>query len=159
MTAPSDANKLVVGYTTQTHLLVDLDVCSWPKAQAVAKMIMRARPQLGDCLIVESSPAHYHLVFDDFATWKAIVYQIETLADLQIVQENFRQVRQFRRDLTLRVSDKIGAVKYHPVPQPRLIFQQVHRCNNHDGIKQYLGVLNAFNPTPYELIPKEVITW
>src|SRR5258708_8197588 len=154
MTAPSDSNKIVVGYTTQTHLLVDLDNCSWVKAQAAAKLIMHSYRMVGDCLIVESSPAHYHLVFDDRLEWDTIVHIIEVIADLQLVQENFRQVRTFRRDITLRVSDKIGAVRYHAIPQPKLILQTGHMCDGFHGIRQYLDILNAFNPVPYDLIPK-----
>ena len=159
MTAPSDTNKLVVGYTTQTHLLVDLDNCSWAKAQGAAKMIMRSYPFVGDMLIVESSPSHYHLVGDNFLRWDQIVNVVESIADLQLVDENYRLAREFRRDLTLRVSDKIGAVRYHAVPQPKLIIQTGFPVSPWKGIQRYLDVLNAFNPTPYDLIPKEVIAW
>src|SRR5216684_1665542 len=121
MTAPSGKNLIVVGYTTQEHLLVDLDICTWVKVQGVAKQMCKSYPELGDVLIVESSPVHYHLVFDDRITWRYIVSTIETLYDLGLVEENYRQVRTFRRDLTLRVSDKTGQQRYHAVPNPKLI--------------------------------------
>jgi len=159
MTAPSDSNKIVVGYTTQEHLLVDLDGCSWVKVQALASMICKAWPILGDVLIVESSPAHYHLIFDNRVTWDTIVRVIETLYDLGVVEENYRQVRNFRRDLTLRVSDKIGTMRYHEVPNPKLILQTRHDYKQAVGIRRYLDMLNAFNPISYYSIPKEVIPW
>ncbi len=158
MTAPAPKNLIVVGYTTQEHLLVDLDKCSWLKAQAVAKMIMRQWPVVGDCLIVRSSPFHFHLVFDNQLDWDTIVRIIETLADLGIVEEKYRQVRHFRRDLTLRVSDKIGEQRNYPVPQPKLILQHRGSDSRYKGIQRYLQILAAFTEAEYDLIPKEVIS-
>ena len=155
MTTP--ANYIVVGYTTSDHLLIDLDLCGWLKAQKIARQIMQDYPDVGDCLIAESSPHHYHLVYDDGLTWGRIVHIIETLAELQIVEDKYLSVRKFRRDLTLRVSEKTGAVRYHPAPRPRLIIQSCHKCNQRKGIRAYLNVLRAFAEANYDRIPKEVL--
>jgi hypothetical protein len=157
MTAPSFENYIVVGYTTQEHLLVDLDSCSWIEVQGLARIIMRNYPYAGDCLIVESSENRYHLVFDDFMPWNTIVSVVEVMAFLGIVEAKYANVRTFRRDITLRVSEKIGEQRTHPVPKPKLILQTVHNCDGFNGIQRYLDVLKPFNPTPYVLIDKEVI--
>ena len=138
-------NFLVVGYTTQDHLLVDLDNCSEYKAFILATKIISEYPFLGDCLIVESSEAHYHLIFDDYVSWERLVKIIEILADLGIVQKNYAQVRTFRRDLTLRISDKKGEDRYRPPPKPICEIKVNHTCNGHYGIGKYLYYLRMFN--------------
>lgn len=149
-------NFLVVGYTTQDHLLVDLDNCSEYKAKILANKILSEYPFLGDCLIVKSSDAHYHLIFDDLVKWERLVRIIEVLADLGIVQKNYAQVRTFRRDLTLRISDKKGVDRYRPVPDPICEITVPHECNNHNGVGKYLYYLRMFNQSAHV---KDIIDW
>lgn len=142
-------NFLVVGYTTQDHLLVDLDNCSEDKARIIANKILDEYPYLGDCLLVKSSDGHYHLIFDDLVKWETLVRIIEVLADLGIVQKNYAQVRTFRRDLTLRISEKQGVDRYRPPPQPIEIIRVSHDCNRHYGITKYVYYLRMFNKDAY----------
>jgi len=137
--------------------LLDLDNCSWVKVQGLARIIMKHYPQAGDCLIVESSENRYHLIFNNRLSWDTIVNVVEVLAVLGIVEAKYVKVRTFRRDITLRVSEKIGEQRTHPLPQPKLILQTVHNSDGFNGIQLYLNVLKPFNPTPYDLISKEVI--
>lgn len=138
-------SNLIVGYTTQDHLLLDLDHTSLFKAVKIAKMIQKEYPDVGDCLVVESSKDHYHLVFDDVLEWEQIVRIISTLAALNIVEKNYRDVRNFRRDLTLRVSEKHTALNTRPVPEPVLLICCNHSCDRAGKIEQYLNVLSCFN--------------
>ena len=138
-------SKLVVGYTTQDHLLVDLDNCSLSRAKYTCRMLQTEWPFLGDILVVRSSPQHYHLICDDFVEWEKLVHIIEILADLCIVQRAYATVRTFRRDLTLRVSPKHGIDRYRPSPEPCFLCRIEHICNGHQGINKYLDLLQIFN--------------
>ena len=138
-------NFLVVGYTTQDHLLVDLDNCSIFKAEILVNKIQDEYPFLGDALLVRSSDQHYHVVFDDFVRWETLVRIIEVMADLGIVQKNYAQVRTFRRDLTLRISDKKGEDRIRPPPEVIEIMTVPHKCNDHNGIAKYLYHLRFFS--------------
>lgn len=59
--------KLICGYTTKEHLLVDLDNCSLRKALCIAKMIMKDYPDVGDCLVVQCAEDSHHLIFFQFS--------------------------------------------------------------------------------------------
>lgn len=138
-------SNLVVGYTTQEHLLVDLDSCSLFKACKIARMIQADYPDVGDCLVVKSSSNNFHLVFDDRLEWETIVRIIDVLAALNIVEKNYRDVRNFRRDLTLRVSEKRAVDGIRPVPEPVVMLFCRHSCDDSRCIEKYLNVLEAFN--------------
>jgi hypothetical protein len=136
---------LVVGYTTQDHLLIDLDNSSLWKARIIAKEIMAEWPYVGDCLIVESSDKNHHLIFDNKMPWFQISHIIMTLAGLDIVELNFAWVRELRHDLTLRISPKHYISRVSPAPRIRgyLINKWFVDCPQY-GIQKYLSALQAF---------------
>lgn len=139
-------NGLVCGYTTQEHLLMDLDNSSAWKAEKIAKMIMQEWHDVGDCLIVESSPKHHHLIFDSKMVWRTIHDMIMTLQGVGIVEDNFGWIRELRHDLTLRISPKPYVC--HVTPQPQIVtwITNPHWTNNREGmIKKYINCLAAFN--------------
>lgn len=136
---------LVVGYTTQDHLLVDLDRCSYSRAKSIAITIMTEWTELGSVLLVRSSPLHYHLIFDKRVAWERLVHIIEVLADIGYVQKNYAQVRTFRRDLTLRISEKKGVDRLRPVPEPICIIHHSYTDVPSHGIRAYCHYLQIFN--------------
>lgn len=141
-----EIKPLVCGYTTQDHLLVDLDGCSLWQATQIAKMIMQEYPQVGDCLIVLSSEAHYHLIFDSHLNWTRIYDITQTLGYLGIVEKNFMWVRELRHDLTLRISPKKYRDHTSQTPLPiRLIGE--NEPEKSYGIQKYLRCLEAFMNT------------
>lgn len=142
----NDGSFLVVGYTCQDHLLVDLDNSYEFIAKQIAIDIQHEWPFLGDCLLVRSSDKHHHLIFDNFVQWETLVRIIEILADLGIVQKNYAQVRTFRRDLTLRISDKKGEDRYRPPPEIVCEIINGYPSNDHYGITKYIYYLRMFNP-------------
>lgn len=147
----------MVGYTTQEHLLVDLDKMSEARAYLVAKMITSEFRELGSCLIVKSSDFHYHLIYDVYHKWDHIVYIVKLLADVGLVQKNYAQVRTFRRDLTLRVSPKKGEDYYRPAPEPILILLNPQPELDEGGIGKYLNMLSMFKSVSLEDIGHEWI--
>jgi hypothetical protein len=136
---------LVCGYTTQDHLLIDLDNSSLWKAKQIAYMIMKEYPHIGDCLIVESSEKNHHLIFDAKLGWSTIHKIIMVLAGLEIVELNFAWVRELRHDLTLRISKKHYIDKTSEAPQILfLIPRPDHKRSVSYGIRKYLSTLEAF---------------
>lgn len=137
-------SNLVVGYTCQDHLLLDLDNIDYWRVERIAKMIQREWPKVGACAVVRSSRDHYHLVYDSRLSWDEIVHIIQTLAALSIVQKEYAYVRTFRRDLTLRVSEKRGVDRLRPVPEPMALLVPPAATSASYGIIRYLRLLNNF---------------
>jgi hypothetical protein len=138
-----EIKPLVCGYTAQDHLLVDLDGCSLWQATQIAKMIMQEWQTVGDCLVIESSSNHYHLVYDSALNWQQIYDITQTLGQLGIVEKNFMWVRELRHDLTLRISPKMYREKQSPVPLPVELLGTTEPENSY-GIQKYLRCLKAF---------------
>ncbi len=116
---------LIIGYTTRRHLLLDLDKTSLTKTAALARLIMREYPEVGDCLILRSSegdgaislkydnyqrPYHrvngdsFHLVFDGLIGYNKACRIIEALAGVHVLNRDYVKIREFRGDMTLRIS-------------------------------------------------------
>lgn len=111
--------KLIGGYTTKDHLLLDLDHCWRSKAEKVARMIMREYPEVGCCLLVQSSNEGFHLVFSRKMAWSRICHVSKVLASLGTLNRDYIRIREFRHDLTLRVTpiDRGQGVQ----PQPKVL--------------------------------------
>lgn len=110
-------NKLIGGYTTNKHLLLDLDNVSYYKAYHVAREIMKCYPDVGDCLIIKCSDDSWHLVYDNHIGWPRIMEIVNCLALLNILEKGYIEIREFRGDITLRTTDKLTLNKYRPRPQ------------------------------------------
>ena len=141
-----EITPLVCGYSTQDHLLVDLDNCSLWQAEQIAKMIIQEWQTVGDCLVVESSSNHYHLVYDSALNWQQIYDITQTLGTLGIVEKNFMWVRELRHDLTLRISPKKYRDKTSPTPLPVMLIGENEPEKSY-GIHKYLRCLEAFMNT------------
>jgi hypothetical protein len=115
--------RLIVGYTTTSHLLLDLDKHkTLPVTVRFIRMIQRSYPDVGDCLLVDSSPnlvlKHYHAVFDAFQSWQRITDITQTLACLGALNRDYMKIRKFRQDLTLRISSIDRALLGSEAPLP-----------------------------------------
>ena len=97
--------RLIVGYTANNHLLLDLDRIRSPyKVSCLVRSIQKEYPYVGDCLVVQSSFNNFHVIFDSVISWKKITDIVITLAHLKLLDPDYMQIRSFRHDLTLRVS-------------------------------------------------------
>lgn len=157
--------NLIIGYTTRTHLLLDLDDTTSTKSMRLGMKIMGTWPKVGDMLIVRSSPKpldvrlryswnnhpwmkresdSYHLVFDNNIGYNLCCHICEALAELNILNKDYVKIRTFRGDMTLRVSHQnmsSGAVKQ--APEPLLVIYN-YKCKRRDGmIIKYLAFLDA----------------
>ena len=141
-----EVTPLVCGYTCQDHLLVDLDACSLWQAARIAIITRQEYPQVGDCLIVQSSEHHYHLIFDAKLEWEKIHDIVMTMGALGIVEKNFSMVRELRHDLTLRISPKKYRDHTSQTPLPIMLIGENEPENSY-GITKYLRGLEAFMNT------------
>lgn len=158
---PENAERLICGYTTREHLILDLDTShSLAATIGLVRMIQHEFPDVGDCLICQSSWKGYHCIFDDKISWSRILQISSTLAGLQIVNRNYIKIRKFREDLTLRVSSIDRGEKKSEAPKPVIIILanrtfpcaslpviEVYREKSDvsfSGISEYLEVLSGF---------------
>ena len=159
-------NKIIVGYTTTEHLLLDLDYTTQKKAQGLCNLLIKDYPEIGDVLILLSSSreAHtylkpnslgilqewcsypsYHVVTDNRIGYKRCVEIIHTLVLLDVLEAEFKKIREFRGDMTLRVSPKVLSNKIRPAPSP-IWYIKNEFCRRHDGmIYEYMNLYNAVN--------------
>jgi len=152
----------IIGYTTRLHLLIDLDNTTLTKAIKLCTLIIEQYPKIGSALIclssekpyrqwlrytstarpliVRSLPS-YHIIFDNVVGYNLCCRILETLAGLDILNEDYAKIRDFRGDMTLRISPAIctDEVKLMPIPKAYI---RNHRCRKHDGMTiQYLKML------------------
>jgi len=155
---------LITGYTTRRHLLLDLDKTTLAKVSRLTRMIMAEWPEVGDALILRSSegsgridtkydnfhrPYHrldgdsYHLVFSGDIGYNKACRIIEALAGVHILNRDYVKLREFRGDMTLRVSASVlsGGVKPAPVAVVGLKNEKQGRVG--DGVAEYLTCLGA----------------
>lgn len=155
--------NLIIGYTTRSHLLLDLDSTTEIQAEIIIRLIMQSYPKIGDCLLIESSTPqtimhkrkqnnqsvlgehkrnNYHLVFDNRIGYNLCCKIITHLAHIDILNKDYAKIRQFRGDLTLRVSPSVMSTYIKPIPKPIKLIPNNY-TNKHDGmIKKYLWMLS-----------------
>lgn len=153
---------LILGYTTRSHLLLDLDETSLPDVTALAKHIIDSYPDVGDCLIVESSTPsktsylryddkgvpherlvyqNFHLVFDAPMNYERCLHIIDALVALDVLQPEYKDIRMFRGDMTLRISKKILSHRIIPNPEPVTYLENNKHCFTYENITKYLRML------------------
>jgi hypothetical protein len=153
---------LIVGYTTRRHLMLDLDNASLGKVCAMAKQIMHSWPELGSCLVVQSSErptkvelkyswnnqpwikrtgSNFHLVFNNDVGYNKIATICETLGTLNILEGSFMKMRKFRGDLTLRVSPSVLTTGIKPAPVPIVGLRNKEATREDGEILEYLRIL------------------
>jgi hypothetical protein len=136
--------RLIGGYTTRDHLLLDLDTAFVSKALSIAHMVIHDYPDVGNCLVLQSSAHGFHHVYGARLGWSRIVHVTETLAGLHILNADYMKIRKFRHDLTLRINtvDRGKGVQ----PEPNVICTVPNYGNPcMSGIMEYLetrGILD-----------------
>lgn len=157
-------SNLIIAYTTREHLLLDLDETDEFKVTCLAKLIIQSFPEVGDILILNSSTPskknytkfnakglpvfrytyqNYHLVTDNKISYQRCLEIIDVLVELDVLQPEYREIRLFRGDMSLRTSHKPLVSRVVPPPKPvNLVYN--HICKEHDGkIGGYIQFLNA----------------
>jgi hypothetical protein len=154
----TDNKRLIVGYTTREHLVLDLDNTSLSKIISLVCELIYNYPDVGKCQIMQSSIEHgssftrvnkrgipkhhfpkesYHLVFDNVIGYERCMTIINVLVDLDILDHQYRKIRSFRGDMTIRVSPMVlsDAVKDAPVPIMQIL--NIYNNKSDEKIRQY----------------------
>ena len=150
---------LIIGYTTRRHLLLDLDKTTLTKVTMLTRMIMAQWPEVGDALILRSSegsgridtrydnfhrPYHrldgdsYHVVFDGLIGYNKACRIIGALAGVHVLNRDYVKLREFRGDMTLRVSPSVLSSGVKPAPVVVAGIKNVKFRGTGGGITQYL---------------------
>jgi hypothetical protein len=157
---------LIIGYTTKEHLLLDLDETSLPDVVGLSKLLIQSYPEIGHILILSSSkpskkdytkfnskgiPQHrftyqnYHIVTDNIIGYQRCLEIIDTLVDLDVLQHEYKEIRLFRGDMTLRTSCKPLVNRTVPPPKPKRFIEN-KICPWHDyKIMDFAKFLKATN--------------
>jgi hypothetical protein len=115
-------------------------------------------PDLGDALILQTYPgkkyrsdwiyylrglfevpkrARWHVVFDGELAYERCCEIIGTLVDLNVLDEWYRRIRDFRGDMTLRVSKRVERTRVVPIPKPVCLIRTNNSSNSGGGIAEY----------------------
>lgn len=129
-------------------------------------MLIENYPEIGRCIIMQSSkekgepftrvtkkgiPKHhfpkecYHVIFDNVIGYKRCIEIIITLADLDILDHQYKRIRMFRGDMTLRVSPMVLSNTVKPAPEPVMYVENIYTHNHDEKIRDYLNTYFAAN--------------
>lgn len=155
---PTDRGNLILGYTTRRHLILDLDNTGLDYAVRMVRLIMNEWPRVGDCLVLESTTQpdqvrlaynkwgrvlvihdrpNYHLVFDNLIGYNAAARICRVLAGLGVLEEDYDKIREFRGDMTLRVSPAYLWEQTKPAPREAAYIYNVYLTRPGNYIREY----------------------
>jgi len=133
----TDRGFPIIGYTTRRHLILDLDNTTKQGARSIAHMIIKEWPKVGDALILSSSPGldrirlvygkwgrpllyhdrgNFHLIFDNGIGYNLSCKICQVLAVLNVLNRDYVRIREFRGDMTLRISPSRLYDEDKPIP-------------------------------------------
>jgi hypothetical protein len=135
----TDKPTFILGYTTRTYLLLDLDGTTLHNVLGLVREIMASWRNVGDALIMYSSKCtgdgitvyhpnsqrfsrhgrqNFHVIFSNAIGYDRCVKIILTLFEFGVLNEDYVDIRKFRGDMTLRVSNKVLQERTMPKPAP-----------------------------------------
>lgn len=153
-----------LGYTTRSHLCLDLDNTSIGKVYSLALLIIENYHDVGSALIlVSSQPSlkqkvnypplsmptihtarhNYHVVFNNKIPYERSCHIIETLAYLDIINKEYIRIRSMRNDMTLRISKTVNMDYTKPAPVPVCFVINPYSIEQSDMIFVYFRFLMA----------------
>jgi hypothetical protein len=155
------SEKYIIGFSTQDYFLLDLDNTSYEKVYRLSKMLIKEY-DLVSALICKSSnnqeinyidnclrhetEGSYHVIFSKKIGYERICQIVETLTMFGVLEKDYLQIREWRGDITLRVSPD-NSLEYRPIPRPIKFINRWRNKNTYeeDGISQYLNCWNVVN--------------
>lgn len=175
----SDVDKVISAYSTSQHLCIDLDGAHLSQVEGIAKLIQTEYSEVSNCLIVKSSDAvvvhkrhelypwltisethreSYHLIFDGEMSYEKCMNIITTLAGCDVLNKQYLFVREWRGDMSLRVSRKLTIQRDAPPPQPVKFIRGRQQYSRTHMIDYYLATLSTYNPSALNFILSPVPT-
>ncbi len=149
---------LIMGYTTRRHLILDLDNSGLPHVMGLVSQIMAAWPKVGDCLVLRTSKhqdqvrlaynkwgrplvihdrPNHHLVFDNLIGYNTAAKICRCLAGLGVLEADYEKIREFRGDMTLRVSISVKYAGVSPVPREAAYCHNIRITHSDGYIREY----------------------
>lgn len=140
-------------------MILDLDNSGLEYAERIARMVMHEWPRVGDCLILESTTQpdrvrlsynkwgrplvihdrpNHHLVYGGLIGYNTAAKICRTLAGLGVLEEDYDKIREFRGDMTLRVSPSSMMDEVKPEPRAVLYLLNDNADWSDIYIKEYL---------------------
>jgi hypothetical protein len=111
------------------------------KAVKLVRLVQREFPDIGSCLICESSAGKHHAIFNARLSWSRILHICRVLEGLDTLDRNFIKIRSFREDLTLRVTPVGRSLGYYEAPVPVAFVRSEGAHTGFSGIDCYLKAL------------------
>jgi hypothetical protein len=132
----------------------------------LCRLIQESWPDVGDCLVLESSKsspgkvtwiahtvgvlpiadkANYHAVFDGLIGYDSCTKIIVSLVELDVLDFRYREIRKFRGDMTLRVGRRVESRRVIPAPKLMRYLSSPFPYFAVGGISMYLERWNACN--------------
>lgn len=159
--------KFIIGFTTNHFLLLDFDETTLIKVEGIAKIILE-QYKLGSYIIMLSSEqkskvvfkvnensayyipktidGSYHVIFGKAIPYTEICDIIASLSELDILNKSYANVRNWRGDVTLRISPDYSEGAYRPIP--KLVRVNIsHILHKYDfiGLLEYAICYDATN--------------
>jgi hypothetical protein len=153
----------ILGYTTRSYLLLDLDGTTLHNVLGLVREIMATWHNVGDALIMYSSKCtgdgitayhpnsnrfsrhgrlNFHVVFSNAIGYDRCVKIILTLFEFGVLNEDYIDIRKFRGDMTLRVSTKVLQERTISKPRPVAYIQNRATRKVGRGITAYQTLYN-----------------
>jgi hypothetical protein len=157
-TTQKPKGRSVAGYSTHDHLILDLDGSkSTSKAVRLVRLIQAEYPDVGSCLICESSAGKHHAIFNGRLPWSRVLHICRALAGLGALDKNFIKIRSFREDLTLRVSPVARSLGYYEAPVPVAFVRSEGAHTGFSGIDCYLKALLSSQASFGKIKPRDIL--
>jgi hypothetical protein len=140
-------------------LILDLDGSkSTSKAAKLVRFIQREFPDVGSCLICESSAGKHHAIFNARLSWSRVLHICRALAGLGALDKNFIKIRSFREDLTLRVTPVARSLGYYEAPVPVALIRSQGTRRGFSGIDCYLKALLSQQASLGKIKPRGILS-
>ena len=123
--------KPYIAFISDSCVMIDLDDITYEKVLKIAERLLN-KHKLGGYAVVISSPAHYHLVFNNPATWKLIIQILFRFRKMSI--EAWAKQQAQKGFCALRVNSKDGH-------KPKIILEV---GETDKAIKEYKQILMQF---------------
>lgn len=130
--AEEKLGKPYIAFMTYKGLCIDLDDITYEKVLKVCERLLK-KHGLEGYLIVESSPKHYHAIFNRPIEWRTIMQILFRFRKMSIEAWAKRQAQ--KGFLALRVNDAKHGIQPKPIKQ---------KGETDKLISAYLDILNEF---------------
>jgi hypothetical protein len=161
--------KFIIGFTTNHFLLLDFDETTLNKVEGISRIILE-QYNLGSYIIMLSSEqkskvifkvnensayyipktidGSYHVIFGKAIPYTEICNIIVTLSELDIMNKSYANIRNWRGDVTLRISPDYSEGAFRPIPKLlRVNISRILHKYDFIGLLEYSICYDSVNNT------------